>query len=169
VVVNGGVRAQWKKLEAFVTVNNLLNNAYETFGTFAPNAKAEGAPVERFLTPAGIYYRLDVPTDLPAIPIQSQARHHFLLAVKETLNNAVRHGRATEVLFRLTFLEDKLEILIKDNGRGFDQTVGNSGNGLTNLHERMRSMNGSCEVESSPGHGATISLSLPLVADVVAA
>ena len=41
-----------KKLEAFVTVNNLLNNAYETFGTFAPNAKVAGAPVERFLTPA---------------------------------------------------------------------------------------------------------------------
>jgi len=35
-----------------VTVNNLLNNAYETFGTFAPNAKVAGAPVERFLTPA---------------------------------------------------------------------------------------------------------------------
>jgi len=51
-VLNGGVRAEWKKIEAFVTVNNLLNNAYETFGTFAPNAKVAGAPVERFLTPA---------------------------------------------------------------------------------------------------------------------
>ena len=64
VVVNGGVRAQWKTLEAFVTVNNLLNNAYETFGTFAPNGKVAGAPVERFLTPAapinvlaGVSYR----------------------------------------------------------------------------------------------------------------
>ena len=64
VVLNGGVRAEWKKLEAFVTVNNLLNNAYETFGTFAPNAKADGAPIERFLTPAapinvlaGVSYR----------------------------------------------------------------------------------------------------------------
>jgi len=32
-------------------VNNLLNNTYETFGTFAPNARRPGAPVERFLTP----------------------------------------------------------------------------------------------------------------------
>ena len=64
VVVNGGVRAEWKKLEAFVTINNLLNNAYETFGTFAPNGKVDGGPVERFLTPAvpinvlaGVSYR----------------------------------------------------------------------------------------------------------------
>ncbi len=52
VVVNAGLRARWKGLTAFVTINNLLNNEYETFGTFAPNGKVEGTPVERFLTPA---------------------------------------------------------------------------------------------------------------------
>jgi iron complex outermembrane receptor protein len=52
VLVNGGLRAQWKRLSGFVTVNNMLDNEYETFGTFAPNARREGAPVEPFLTPA---------------------------------------------------------------------------------------------------------------------
>ncbi len=52
VVLNGGVRARWKQLAAFVTVNNLLDVDYETFGTFAPNARRAGSPVERFLTPA---------------------------------------------------------------------------------------------------------------------
>jgi len=52
VVVNAGLRASWKGLTAFVTINNLLNNEYETFGTFAPNGKVQGTPVERFLTPA---------------------------------------------------------------------------------------------------------------------
>jgi iron complex outermembrane receptor protein len=52
VVVNAGFRAGWKGLTAFVTINNLLNNEYETFGTFAPNGKVQGTPVERFLTPA---------------------------------------------------------------------------------------------------------------------
>ena len=50
--MNGGARLQWKKLTAFVTVNNLLNEEYETFGTFARNAKLANMPVERFLTPA---------------------------------------------------------------------------------------------------------------------
>jgi len=52
VVLNAGLRTGWRGFSAFITVNNLLNNEYETFGTFAPNGKVAGAPVERFLTPA---------------------------------------------------------------------------------------------------------------------
>lgn len=52
VVLNGGVRLHWRALTGFVTVENLLNETYETFGTFARNAELAGAPVERFLTPA---------------------------------------------------------------------------------------------------------------------
>lgn len=51
-VVNAGLRARWKGFTGFVTINNVLNEEYETFGTFAPNAKAAGTPIEPFLTPA---------------------------------------------------------------------------------------------------------------------
>jgi iron complex outermembrane recepter protein len=51
VVVHAGLRAQWKKLSAFLTVHNLLDDEHEVFGTFARNAKLPDAPVERFLTP----------------------------------------------------------------------------------------------------------------------
>ena len=52
VVVSAGLRGGSKGFSAFVTINNLLNNEYETYGTFAPNGKVAGTPVERFLTPA---------------------------------------------------------------------------------------------------------------------
>ena len=51
-VMHGRVRARWQQLTGFVQVNSLLNTPYETFGSFAPNARRPGAPVERFLTPA---------------------------------------------------------------------------------------------------------------------
>ena len=51
-VLDAGVTVKWRGLDAFLKVNNLLDNRYETFGTFAPNAREAGAPVERFLTPA---------------------------------------------------------------------------------------------------------------------
>jgi outer membrane receptor protein involved in Fe transport/FixJ family two-component response regulator len=64
VVLNGGIRGQWKGFTASLWINNLLNNKYETFGTFAPNAKLPGDPIEPFLTPAlpinvlgGVSYR----------------------------------------------------------------------------------------------------------------
>ena len=47
-----GASVKVKRLEAFVRLNNALNNRYETFGTFAVNGLAPGQPVERFLTPA---------------------------------------------------------------------------------------------------------------------
>lgn len=51
-VLSGGARLRWQALTAFVAIQNVLNEEYETFGTFARNAKLPGAPVERFLTPA---------------------------------------------------------------------------------------------------------------------
>jgi iron complex outermembrane receptor protein len=63
-VLNGGARLHWKGLTGFLTLDNILSDAHETFGTFAHNAKAPGAPLEPFLTPAppfsvvaGIGYR----------------------------------------------------------------------------------------------------------------
>ena len=63
-VLDGSVTGRWRGFEGFVRINNLLDNRYETFGTFAPNARAPGTPVERFLSPAppinvlaGLQYR----------------------------------------------------------------------------------------------------------------
>ena len=63
-MLNASLTARVKALTAYIAVNNLLDSKYETFGTFAPNPRAEGSPVQRFLTPAapinvygGISYR----------------------------------------------------------------------------------------------------------------
>ena len=52
VVVNAAVDFRRDRFSGFLKINNLFNNEYETFGTFAPNAKAPGTPIEPFLTPA---------------------------------------------------------------------------------------------------------------------
>lgn len=52
VVLNAALTANVKALTAFVAVQNLLDTRYETFGTFAPDPRVEGAPIQRFLTPA---------------------------------------------------------------------------------------------------------------------
>ena len=51
-VVNGSLSARWRGFEGFVNLYNVLDNKYETFGTFAPDGRVPGAPVVRFLTPA---------------------------------------------------------------------------------------------------------------------
>jgi ligand-binding sensor domain-containing protein/signal transduction histidine kinase len=119
--------------------------------------------IERFLTPAGIYYRLDVPSDLPPIPIQSQVRHQFLLAVKETLNNAVRHSNAKMLTVQLNVQDSGITLVISDNGIGFDvQHARPGGNGLLNIQNRMASVSGRAEIDSTPGKGTTTTLTMPL-------
>jgi outer membrane receptor protein involved in Fe transport len=51
VVVRSGLQAQWGEWSASLRVQNLLNQRFETFGTFAPDGKATGQPVVPFLTP----------------------------------------------------------------------------------------------------------------------
>jgi iron complex outermembrane recepter protein len=57
VILRAGAEARWRTWTAFLRAVNLLDRRYETFGTFAPNGRAEGRPIEPFLTP-GLPLRL---------------------------------------------------------------------------------------------------------------
>ena len=52
VTLSAGARARWKGLTGFLTISNLTNDEHETYGTFAPNVRRPGAPIEPFVTPA---------------------------------------------------------------------------------------------------------------------
>jgi signal transduction histidine kinase len=130
--------------------------------TLSSLAKYLASYVEEYLSASNLVCRVQIPHSFPRQIVPAEVRHHLFLAVKEALSNVVQHASATEIIFRLVIAEDKLQILISDNGRGFDSASPAAGNGLSNLNERMRNLNGHCEVSSSPGRGATISLTLPL-------
>jgi signal transduction histidine kinase len=117
---------------------------------------------EEFLAKAGAACRIEMPAFDGGRKIAAEVRHDVLLAVREALNNAVRHGHPTEVLIQFIVFEDNLEILIKDNGRGFETENGSQGNGMLNLHERMRHLGGRCVIRSSPNEGTSVTLALSL-------
>ncbi len=102
--------------------------------------------------------RLHVPSLPPDVQLASQMRHDIILAVKEATHNIIKHARATEVSFRLTFANNVLTIAIHDNGVGFDSASNADGNGLINMKRRLENLGGRCVVESRPGQGTTITL-----------
>ena len=105
---------------------------------------------------------LDV-QDLPKdIQVSSQIRHNITLAVKESLNNAIKHSKATEVNFRITFQNMLLTISLRDNGCGFSLAETPTGNGLKNIKSRLDSIGGSSSIESQPGSGTTVYLRLTI-------
>jgi signal transduction histidine kinase len=88
-------------------------------------------------------------------------RHNLFLVVKEAINNTVKHAEATELRLRIAANEERLEIILEDNGRGFEQAPAAEGaDGLRNMRQRMTDIGGQCWIQGRPGAGAKVSLEL---------
>lgn len=86
--------------------------------------------------------------------------------IQESLNNALKHSKASNVTVQLNCLEDSLSITIEDNGIGFDpkkikENMG--GMGLSNLEMRAKKLKGSFHIDSSPGKGSISMIDIPLI------
>ena len=115
---------------------------------------------------SGIRCRLDFPLHLPVWPVTAEVRHNLFLAFKEALHNVVKHSGATEVHIAFALQPAGFAVTISDNGRGFDPGAGAAGrphhNGLVNMRQRLREIGGHCAIESRPGQGTQVILSLPV-------
>ena len=147
-----------RSLDGIVWAVNPANDTLEHFVahlcTFAPG----------FLQSAGVRCRLDVPEELPAVPVPAGVRHHLHLSVKESLHNIAKHAQATEVWLRLRLAPDALTLILEDNGRGFQPAaeVAPGADGLENLRQRMREIGGTIEQRSGAGRGTITTLTAPL-------
>jgi signal transduction histidine kinase len=95
----------------------------------------------------------------------AQQTDELLHVTQEALANIQKHSDAKEVEIRLTRIGGRLFLTIEDNGRGFDvfrAAEHGTGNGLRNMQERARALNGEFEIESNNGKGTRIVLSVPL-------
>ncbi len=103
--------------------------------------------------------RLDLPHDLPTRPLPPDIRHNIFLVVKEALTNAFKHAAASEVRLQANVSARTLEILVQDNGKGFDPAILSTEgkrNGLGNMRRRAEATNGTLTVQSEPGKGTTV-------------
>ena len=106
--------------------------------------------------------RLDLPHDLPDKSLPPEMRHNIFLVVKEALTNALKHGRAREVQVRAKASAKSLEIVVQDDGRGFEvealPPAPGKRHGLGNMRRRAENMGGTLTVESGCGKGTTVTL-----------
>ena len=89
-------------------------------------------------------------------------RRQIFLFFKEALTNVVRHSGANEVEISTLINDGMFELLIRDNGRGFDVATAPTGVGLKSLRDRAASLRGVFVIESIAGSGTVVSLKLPV-------
>lgn len=118
---------------------------------------------QRFLSATQIRCRLDIDADLPEMSMELPVRRNLLLGVKEALNNAAKHSRATEISLRIQRRGQAIMVAVEDNGAGFDlETADDTRNGLHNMIERMREVGGEGKIRSSPGTGCRVEFQIPV-------
>jgi PAS domain S-box-containing protein len=122
---------------------------------------------QRFSEERGLVCFVDVHDD--SYPLSDQVKILLYRAVRELLINAAKHARAQSVQIKIKKAGDNIEIVIEDNGVGFDTSrldrtrrMKTPGFGLFSIRERLGQMGGKIEINSKKGKGTKITLTAPL-------
>ncbi|MBE3118871.1 MAG: PAS domain S-box protein [Candidatus Atribacteria bacterium] len=117
--------------------------------------------VQEFQARSGIQCKVRLLTREVFAPDASTAMFRIL---QETLTNVARHAKATRAEVVLQKQRDRLVLLIRDNGRGFDQADPSLSKslGLLGMRERAAILGGQVNISSAPGKGTTVTAWIPL-------
>lgn len=82
--------------------------------------------------------------------------------LQEQVNNIIKHADASSVLVELRYVSDSIQLIVEDDGVGFDPDQYRPGIGLSNINRRVRHLGGDCRVHSMPGEGCQLKILIPL-------
>jgi ligand-binding sensor domain-containing protein/signal transduction histidine kinase len=104
---------------------------------------------------------IQMPENIPEVNISGETRRNILLLVKEAIHNIIKHADASRVQMSVNFSENRLSILIADNGKGMAVAGENShGNGIKNMRQRVKNLNGKFTLKNQ--NGLTLTFEIPL-------
>jgi len=108
-----------------------------------------------------IVYTLDL-NELRSIKLSMVQRKNVYLIFKEAVNNAAKYADTKNLHVVVKIEGKRIFMMIKDFGKGFDMLTTPKGNGLDNMFNRASELGGVLQIESTPGAGTQITLSLPV-------
>ena len=113
---------------------------------------------------AGLRAELSLPQD--GAPMPKETAIALFRIVQEGITNIIRHAGARLVVLRFAQERDACLITLSDDGCGFDAADARFrwSHGITGMRQRVRALGGQFEIESAPGAGTTLRVSIPLIA-----
>ena len=151
-------RSLARSVDEIVWAVNPRNDTVSRFLSYVVN------DVEEFVHAGDLSLRLDVP-DGPSDDRQlpTHVRHHLCLAIREALQNVLRHANAGHVDFSIRLDRGMLVVVIRDDGVGFstDEPTTAEQDGLANMRHRVAEIGGRVEVDSAAGSGTSVTFHVP--------
>ena len=92
--------------------------------------------------------------------------------LREAVSNIIKHSGASRCSIRCTVTEEDFQLVVQDNGKGIPVELDgrlDKGHGMASMKGRAKQLRGQCLVESGPGYGTVIRLTLPLEQHVTSA
>ena len=105
-----------------------------------------------------IQFEINMQEDILSTRLRMEARKNIFLIFKESINNILKHADCSAIDVAVNKLNNQLELIISDNGKGFDIKAPHSRNGLKNMRKRAGEINGTINVTSQPGSGTVTRL-----------
>lgn len=126
-----------------------------------------GSAVREFITKLGNAPTLKVDLEIVGLDtrIDNQVETVLYRVIQEIVNNIIKHAKASHISMQLIRHETELNVMIEDNGIGFDISKLESfdGIGLKGIQTRIEFLNGTVHFDSTPGRGTTVIIDVPLV------
>ncbi len=122
------------------------------------------AEVVSRLAQAGIDGTWDAPEDLPQT-LSARAYVQTTRILREATSNVIKHSGASSCSVTAGIADGDFQLLVQDNGDGISSEIDgrlDRGHGLASMKNRAKQLQGQCLVESGPGYGTVIRLTLPL-------
>ncbi len=143
--------------ESLTDLRNIINNTPAEGGQLADVLADLRAETSERMAAADI--QLDWPVDLEACATLSpEAGHALRSLIREAVSNTIRHSRAQSFAFALTATDGRIDIVVIDDGVGFDPGKSHAGHGLEHMQNRARALGGDIQIQSDKGTRITMSL-----------
>jgi signal transduction histidine kinase len=82
--------------------------------------------------------------------------------IQETFQNAIKHSKCSTFIVAFDRTDTHFNVIMKDNGIGFNFDKGRNGIGIRNISSRIKKLSGKWHLDSKVGQGTTTSLKIPL-------
>ncbi|WP_111706960.1 tetratricopeptide repeat-containing sensor histidine kinase [Lutibacter citreus] len=111
----------------------------------------------------GLEWEFDNDEEIHWELISDSIKINFYRIIQEALQNVIKYAEASKIKVAINLIDKNIELVIKDNGKGFDETETRKGIGLKNMKSRASKLDGSFKVITSINEGTTIYINCPIL------